>query len=56
MGCWSERWRRKRVLTDTGEVKSRRVCFHLSGEARGKSNRVLLPPPRSAEGSQPLEF
>ena len=36
VGCWSERWRRKRVLTDMGEVKSRRVCFHLSGEARGK--------------------
>lgn len=32
------------MRTDTGEVKSRRVCFHLSGEARGKSNRMFLPP------------
>lgn len=37
VGCRSERWRRKRVLTDMREMKSRTLCFHVSWEARGKS-------------------
>ena len=56
---WSagQRGGEESVCVQTGEVKSRRVCFHLSGEARGESNRVFLPlPPCSSEGIQPLEF
>lgn len=51
--CRSER-RRSSVLTYVGGVKSRRVCFHVSGAARGKSCRVLLLPPTPLPKSAPL--